>query len=170
MPNARSVTVAREAELNLSTPVRQMGVENFYMPVGVIDPEFDGVGAADVDRDGAVLRIALGVVRTRRGMIAYFDETRADKLSGRLGQSFDKGHDIVVDEQSERVHVADSVLLRGETAIQVFESGPTGRGGRLVDFLREGGAVVGVLTVLKRNEKGHDLRAVRLGEAGEFSF
>ena len=42
--------------------VGKMQVENFYVPVGVILPELDGVFAADVDVHAAACVVGFGVV------------------------------------------------------------------------------------------------------------
>lgn len=103
-----------------------MEVEDFYVPVGVIDPEFDGIAATDVDRNGSAGRVCLIVVRTSRGMIANGGKAIAEIFPVGLGQAFDEADDIVVDEEPEGVHVGGSVRLGAEAAVEIFEGRPTG--------------------------------------------
>jgi hypothetical protein len=88
-----------------------MNVQDFDLPVSVINPELDRERPAHVDRDFAPNGIALYVVGPIGWKIANLDKPITNRSPHVSRQSLDINNNAVVDEQTERFHVGSSVLL-----------------------------------------------------------
>ncbi len=77
-----------------------MQIEDFYVPVGVILPELDGISAADVDVHAAVGVVGFSVIGKSPWFIADSDEPVAQKTLLPAGKRFEKLNDFVVNEQT----------------------------------------------------------------------
>ena len=76
-----------------------MNFENFYMPVSVIFPKFNGKFSADVDVNWTAGAVMLGVIRMLPRVNLDCDKAVSQKNSLSPGKRFKKLNDFVVNEQ-----------------------------------------------------------------------
>jgi len=77
-----------------------MQIKNFYVPVGVVLPELDGVFAADVDVHAASRVVGFGVIGKFLRIIADGNEPVSQKPLLAAGKRFEKLNDFIVNEET----------------------------------------------------------------------
>jgi hypothetical protein len=80
--------------------VGKMQIKNFYVLVGVILPELDGIFAADVDVHAPARVVGFSVIGKLLRIIADGDEAVSQKPSLAAGKRFEKLNDFVVNEET----------------------------------------------------------------------